>query len=52
MFLTSCGNILPPSSYKLQVASTPTIIGDVVQEIGCDLIDLTVLLQPGTDPHK
>ena len=36
---------------KLKVVATTTIVGDVVSEIGGDLIDLTVLLPVGTDPH-
>jgi len=36
---------------RLRVAATTTIVGDVVAQVGGDVIELTVLLQPGTDPH-
>lgn len=37
---------------KLQVVATTTIVGDVVQQIGGDAIDLAVLLPVGADPHS
>jgi ABC-type Zn uptake system ZnuABC Zn-binding protein ZnuA len=37
---------------KLKVVATTSIIGDVVANIGDDLIDLTVLMPAGTDPHS
>ncbi len=36
---------------KLQVIATTSIIADVVSQVGSDLIDLTLLLPVGTDPH-
>jgi ABC-type Zn uptake system ZnuABC Zn-binding protein ZnuA len=36
---------------KLKVVATTTIVGDVVSQIGGDLIDLSILLPVGTDPH-
>lgn len=36
---------------KLRVVATTTIVGNVVQVIGGDAIDLTVLLPVGVDPH-
>ena len=36
---------------KLKVVATTTIVADVVNKIGGDLIELSVLLPPGTDPH-
>jgi ABC-type Zn uptake system ZnuABC Zn-binding protein ZnuA len=36
---------------KLMVAATTSIVGDVVKNIGGDLIELTVLIEPGQDPH-
>lgn len=37
---------------KLKVVATTTIVGDVVHQIAGDLIELTVLMQPGVDPHS
>lgn len=46
---------LPPAQItpdaRLRVLATTTIVGDTVARIGGDLIDLTVLLPAGTDPH-
>lgn len=36
----------------LRVTATTSIVGDVVHQIGGDRIDLTVLMQPGQDPHS
>ena len=49
---------LPPLSAvsldgrKLQVVATTSIIGDVVQQVGGEAIDLTVLMSAGQDPHS
>jgi len=53
-FLTACNqNITPPARYgKLKVMATTTIVGDVVAQVGGDLIDLSVLLPTGADPHS
>ena len=37
---------------NLKVVATTTIVGDIVSEIGGDLIELSVLLPIGTDPHS
>ncbi len=37
---------------KLRVVTTTSIIGDVVAQVGGDLIDLTTLMGPGQDPHS
>lgn len=39
------------SSGKLQIVATTTIVGDVVSQVGGDLIELSVLLPVGMDPH-
>ena len=36
---------------KLKVVATTTIVGDMVRQVGGDLIELKVLLPLGTDPH-
>jgi ABC-type Zn uptake system ZnuABC Zn-binding protein ZnuA len=36
----------------LRVVATTSIIGDVVAQVGGDAIDLTVLMEPGQDPHS
>ncbi len=36
---------------KPQVVATSTIIADLAEEVGGDEIQLTGILQPGTDPH-
>ena len=40
------------SDDKLKVVATTTIVGDVASQIGGELIDLSVLLPVGTDPHS
>lgn len=52
--LSSCST--PPTqtsqpSATLKVVATTTLVGDVVKQVGGELIDLTVLLTPGIDPH-
>jgi len=46
---------LPPASIapgaRLRVLATTTLVGDAVRRVGGDLIDLTVLLPAGSDPH-
>lgn len=37
---------------RLKVVATTSIIGDVVAQVGGEAIDLTVLMQPGQDPHS
>lgn len=36
----------------LRVVATTSIMGDVVAQVGGDAIDLTVLMEPGQDPHS
>ncbi len=37
---------------RLRVVASTSIVGDVVAQVGGDLIDLTVLMGPGQDPHS
>jgi ABC-type Zn uptake system ZnuABC Zn-binding protein ZnuA len=52
LLLAACGGNSPAtSSDRLKVVASTNIVGDVVAQVGDDLIDLTVLFPPGTDPH-
>lgn len=48
----ACSTQQPDSSGKLNVVATNSILGDVVQTIGGDLINLTILIPVDTDPHS
>lgn len=37
---------------SLRVVATTTFVGDVVDEIGGERVDMTVLLSPGANPHS
>jgi ABC-type Zn uptake system ZnuABC Zn-binding protein ZnuA len=41
-----------PSGGKLRAVATTTIVGDVVQNIAGDWIDLHILIPPGVDEHS
>lgn len=54
LFLTACGSVQgagESTDDRLNVVATTTFVGDTVEIIGGDLINLTVLLSPGTNPH-
>jgi manganese/iron transport system substrate-binding protein len=52
LLLSACGGNSPDvSSGALKVVASTTIVGDVVAQVGGDLIDLTVLFPTGADPH-
>jgi ABC-type Zn uptake system ZnuABC Zn-binding protein ZnuA len=52
MTLAGCGNgTSVPAGNKLRVLATTSIVGDVVGQIGGGLINLSVLMPVGTDPH-
>jgi manganese/iron transport system substrate-binding protein len=40
-----------PEGTKLRVVATTNIVGDIVSNVGGDLVDLTTLMGPGVDPH-
>src|SRR5262245_9732691 len=41
----------PPAGDRLNVVATFSVLGDVVQNVGGDRIDLHVLVGPGMDAH-
>lgn len=51
----SLANALPTAEIapgeRLRVLATTTLVGDAVARVGGDLVDLTVLLPAGSDPH-
>lgn len=55
--VTGCGSAQPlpaaspVSGDRLQVVATTTIAGDVVRQVGGELVDVHVLLPVGADPH-
>jgi ABC-type Zn uptake system ZnuABC Zn-binding protein ZnuA len=50
--LAACSAQQSSSSAKLNVVATNPILGDVVSNIGGDLINLTTLIPVDTDPHS
>ncbi len=52
LFLTACSIPQPSAFGRLNVVATIPMLGDVVHVIGGDMINLTVLIPPGTDPHS
>lgn len=54
--LAACGSAADRSTPKddglIKVVATTNIVGDVVSQVGGQLIDLTVLIPPGADPHS
>ncbi|MFZ5909225.1 MAG: metal ABC transporter substrate-binding protein [Chloroflexota bacterium] len=51
LLLAACGGGAPAEGSGLKVVASTTIVGDVVAQVGGDLIELTVLFPPGADPH-
>ena len=43
---------VPLDGAPLKVVATTSIIGDVVAQVGGEVIDLTTLMGPGQDPHS
>nr|WP_324254754.1 MULTISPECIES: metal ABC transporter substrate-binding protein [unclassified Enterococcus] len=57
MFLTACGNKEGSSSQaedqnKLTVVATNSIIADMADEVGKDLVSIHSIVPVGTDPHE
>lgn len=40
-----------PGGSRLTVLATTTLVGDLLRQVGGDMIDLHVMLTPGLDPH-
>lgn len=53
ILIVSCSsaNLLEEDNGRLQVVATTTFVGETVSRIADDLVDLTVLLAPGQNPH-
>ena len=49
--LAGCGSAPATSSSGLRVVASTTILGDVVAQVGGNLINLSVLFPIGADPH-
>jgi len=49
--LSACGTRQVEEDGKLRVVATTTIVADVLSQVAGDLVDLSVLLPPGSDPH-
>ncbi len=54
LLLLTCGSPTEQtkSSGKLKIVATTTLVGDIVSQVGGDLIELNVLLPVGADPHS
>jgi ABC-type Zn uptake system ZnuABC Zn-binding protein ZnuA len=54
LLLGACSQrvVSPVGGDRLIVVATTTIVGDVVSQVGGDLIDLSVMLPIGSDPHS
>lgn len=52
LFLAGCTTPTAPPVGGLRVVATTTLVGDVIDNIGSEVIQLEVLLPAGTDPHS
>lgn len=51
LVLGACTTIISAPDGQLRVVATTSVVGDVLGAVGGDLIQVTVLLPPGADPH-
>jgi ABC-type Zn uptake system ZnuABC Zn-binding protein ZnuA len=51
VLLSACTPTSQADSEKIQIVTSSQIVGDVVSNISRDLVDVTFLISPGTDPH-
>ncbi|NUM48817.1 MAG: zinc ABC transporter substrate-binding protein [Anaerolineales bacterium] len=52
MLFSACAQTPGASNGKLIVVATTTLIGDVAAKVGGDLIELSVMMPAGADPHS
>ncbi len=52
MLFSACAQTPGASNGKLTVVATTTLIGDVAAKVGGDLIELSVMMPAGVDPHS
>jgi len=52
LLLSACGGNVSPADNRLQVLATTSIVADVVQQVGGEYVNITVLMPVGTDPHE
>ena len=52
LVLAACGSSPANDVAGLRVVASTSIVGDVVQQIGGDAVQLQVLIPPGIDPHS
>jgi len=52
LVLPACQSAQPTESATLKVMATTSIVADVVQQIGGDAVNVTILLPLGSDPHS
>jgi hypothetical protein len=50
--LTACASPTTQSKAPLNVVATTSIVGDVVRQVGGDLVNVNILLPIGSDPHS
>lgn len=49
--LSACGASQESNGTSLEVVATTTQVADLVRNVGGDRLDLTQILEPGSDPH-
>lgn len=52
LLLTACGGDSNDENDKIQIVSSFTIISDMAEQIGGDLVEVYNLVPTGTDPHE
>lgn len=52
VLLAACQPTAPTGDNQIEALATTSIVADVVQQVGGDVINVTALLPPGSDPHS